>query len=46
MDACLMKLDRIEVSYDFDGYCWVRTAEGELCGPYDSIADAVEDGVA
>lgn len=28
---------------DFDGYVWVRSTTGELCGPYEDRNDAQTD---
>jgi hypothetical protein len=29
-----------QISADLDGFVWVRTQDGDLCGPYDSEQEA------
>jgi hypothetical protein len=40
-DVCAQPVG--EVFYDFDGFVWVRYADGELAGPYSSVKEAVAD---
>lgn len=37
----VVKIERIMA--DLDHYVWVRTVDGELCGPYDSVEEARAD---
>jgi hypothetical protein len=41
-----MRLERIEIAYRRDGSVWIRHENGDTFGPFESIVDAVEAGVA